>query len=156
MIKSVYFGCRIIELTNRQEQELKRIYEELLLIKLGLSRNFPRDVLYSRKSALGVRIMMPSTIINMLKAKLYIGNKRKGGIVKEAIELQEEYICVELGREISISYDPKERYWEKLWIDKVSDMFSTRGIKIHQNNESIHKITGNGTVMDLAVKYVEI
>ena len=74
---------------------------------------------------------MPSTIRNMLKAKLYIGNMRKEGIAKEAINLQEEFLSVEAGREISISYDPKEHYWKKLWIDKVSDMFSTRGIKLH-------------------------
>ena len=46
----------------------------------------------------------------MLKAKLYISNKRKGGIAKEAIDLQEEYIRVEAGREISVSYNPKEHY----------------------------------------------
>ena len=92
----------------------------------------------------------------MLKAKLYIGNKRKGGIAKEAIELQEEYIRVESEKEISVLYNLKEWYCKKLWIDKVSDMFSTRGIKIYQNNESIHKIMGNSTVMDLVVKYVEI
>ena len=109
MITSMYFGCGIIELTIKQEQELKRLYKEPLLIKLGLSRNFPRQVLYSRKSALGIGIMIPSTIINMLKAKLYIGNVRREGVAKEAIDLQEEYLRVEAGREISVAYNPKER-----------------------------------------------
>ena len=45
MIKSIYFDCRIVELTEKQEKELRRIYKEPLLVKLGLSRKFPRDVL---------------------------------------------------------------------------------------------------------------
>ena len=70
------------------------MYEEPLLSKFGLSKNFLRQVLYSRKSALGIGIMTPSTIIDMLKAKLYIGNIRKEGVAKEAIDLQEEYLRV--------------------------------------------------------------
>ena len=108
MIKSVFFGCGIIELNEQQERELRRIYKEPLLLKLGLSRKFPRDVLYSRKSALGVGIMKPSTIIDILKAKLYLGNARRKGVTYEAIKLQEEYLKVEAGCEINIPYNPQE------------------------------------------------
>ena len=87
IIKSIYFGCRILELIIDQENELKRLYKEPLLVKLGLSRNFLRKVLYSRKSALGISIMTPSTIMNILRAKLYLGNKRMEGIANEAIKL---------------------------------------------------------------------
>jgi len=96
MIKSVYFRSGIVELNNKQEIELRRIYEELLLIKLGLSRKFPRDILHSRKSALGVGIMKPTTIIDMLKAKLFLGNVRRKGVTYVAIKLQEEYLKVRL------------------------------------------------------------
>ena len=122
---------------------MKRLYEESLLIKLGLSKNFPRQVLYSRKSALGIGIITPSTIINMLKAKLYIGNVRREGVAKEAIDLQEEYLRVEAERKISIAYNPKEHYWKKLWIDEVSDMFHSRGIKLHNNKTGSNSITEN-------------
>ena len=111
MIKSVFFGCGIVELNEQQERELRRIYEEPLLLKLGLSRKFPRDVLYSRKSALGVGIMKPSTIIDILKAKLYLGNVRRKDVTYAAIKLQEEYLKVKAGREINIPYDPQEWYW---------------------------------------------
>ena len=87
IIKSVYFGYGIFELIPGQEKELKRLYEEPLLIKLGLSQNFLWKVLYSRKSALGIGIMKPSSIINILRAKLYLGNKRKDSIANEAIKL---------------------------------------------------------------------
>ena len=155
MIKSVYFGYGILELTDNQEKELKKIYEEPLLIKLGLSRNFPRRVLYSRKSALGIGIMKPSTIINILNAKLYLGNKRMEGVANEAIKLQEEYLVVEAGRTISVSYKKENRYWKKLWIDEVSDMFSYRKISLYQNDENELAITKILTVKDLAVQYAQ-
>ena len=49
MAKSVYFGCGIVKLSRKQEDELKRIHEEPLLMRLGLSRTFPRTVSCSRK-----------------------------------------------------------------------------------------------------------
>ena len=77
MIKSVFFGCRVIELHPKEERELQRIYEEPILVKLGLSKKYLRAVLYTRKSALGISFMKPSTIIAILKLKQYVGNKRK-------------------------------------------------------------------------------
>ena len=41
MIKSVFFGYGVIELYSREEKELRRIYEEPMLMKLGLGRKFP-------------------------------------------------------------------------------------------------------------------
>jgi len=42
---NMHMRCRIITLTDKQEKELKRIYELLILKKLGLSINTPREVL---------------------------------------------------------------------------------------------------------------
>ena len=52
--------------------------------------------------------MTLSTIINVLRAKLCIGNIRMNRIAKESIELQEEYLCAEAGRNVSTSYLPEE------------------------------------------------
>ena len=49
--------------------------KKVILRKLGLSEWFPRDVLYLRKTALGVGIIKPSTIIDILALKLYVGHK---------------------------------------------------------------------------------
>ena len=70
----MYFRCRNIKLSQKEEIELKQIYKGLLLIKIGLS-NFLRLILYTRKSALEIRLMAPQTIISILKLKLYVGNK---------------------------------------------------------------------------------
>ena len=62
-----FFGSGILCLTDAQEKELKRTCEEPTLMKLDLSNKFPRAALCSRKSALGVGLMEPSTIIDVLK-----------------------------------------------------------------------------------------
>ena len=69
MIKSIFFGCGVIELNPKEVKKLKQIYEELMLIKLGFSKKFPRIALYTRKSALGVGIIKPETTIAILKLK---------------------------------------------------------------------------------------
>jgi len=112
LIKSVYFGIGIICLTPNQELELMRIYEPTILRKLNLSSKLPRRILYTRKLSLGIGIMKPSTIIDTLKAKLYLENVRKEGVAQSAIRLQEEYLAVEAGRRVSIPHNPEERYWQ--------------------------------------------
>ena len=76
LIKKAYFGCGVLSITLQQEEVLKKIYEPIILQKLGLSENFPRAVLHSRKTALGVELIAPRTIIDALALKLYLGHKR--------------------------------------------------------------------------------
>ena len=54
-------------------------------MKLRLSRKNPRTVLCNRKNALGVGIMTPKTIIDVLKAKTHLGNIWKRGETNKAI-----------------------------------------------------------------------
>ena len=42
LIKSIYFGYRVVYLNKVQEKELMKIYEEPILKKIGLSAKFPR------------------------------------------------------------------------------------------------------------------
>ena len=53
-----------------------KISELVLLKKLELSEKFPREILYARKSALGVGLLKPSTIITILTLKIYTYKKR--------------------------------------------------------------------------------
>ena len=73
MIKSVYFGCGVISLTTSQINELKKIYEEPILIKLGLTKKFPREVMYMSKDSLGLGLLTPETILAIQRLKLYFG-----------------------------------------------------------------------------------
>jgi len=56
-MKSIYFGCGIIELLDPQEKVLKKIYKETIPVKLNLGRKFSRAILYVRKSAMGVGLI---------------------------------------------------------------------------------------------------
>ena len=49
IIKKVYFVCGVLSLMPQQETMLKKTHEPMMLKKLGLSENFPRAVLHSRK-----------------------------------------------------------------------------------------------------------
>ena len=76
-------------------------------MKLGLSRKFPRMALYSRKSILGVGLILSSILIVTLKLKLHIGNKRKLGNAVESIAIQKESQEVDAGREVILGEDPQ-------------------------------------------------
>ena len=110
MIKSAYFSCRIVILRTKEDQELRKIYEAPILLKLGFSKNFPRTILCTRRSALRIGLMMPQTIIEILKLKLCIGNKRKKWNAYEAVKAQEDIIRVEAGRNFTIREDLSRRY----------------------------------------------
>ena len=69
LIKQVYFGSGVLNLNPKQEEELMKISKVTLLRRLGLSERFPRKILYTKKSQLGVGILKPSTIIIILSMK---------------------------------------------------------------------------------------
>ena len=92
------FGSGIVYLTDAQEKELKRTCEEPILMKLGLSKKFPRAALCRWKSALDVGLMEPSTIIDVLKLNMFIGNMRKRGNAAKRMKFQLEQQIVEAGR----------------------------------------------------------
>ena len=90
-ITSVFFGSGIVCLTDAQEKELKWIWKEPILMKLGMSKKFTRTASCSRKSALDLELMEPSTITCVLKLKLFIGTTRKIGNVAKYAQCQLEY-----------------------------------------------------------------
>ena len=51
---------------------------------------FLRSILYTRKTAIGIGIMNPSTIIDTLVLKLYIGYKRQKSRIAMLIKVNEE------------------------------------------------------------------
>ena len=114
MLTSVFFfGSGIVCLNDEQEKELKRIYEEPTLMKLGLSKKFLRTALHSLKSVLGAGLTEPSTIVDELKLKLFIDNMRKRGNAENSIQCQLEYQVAEAGRNIKFGKNPKLRHWTK-------------------------------------------
>jgi len=90
LIKKVYFSCRVMSISHQQECVLKQIYESIILRKLELSENFPRAVLYLRKTALGVGLLSPKTIIDALARKLYLRHQRADDRIGKVIQINED------------------------------------------------------------------
>ena len=85
VLMSVFFASRIIDLSLKEGKVLVKIHEEPLLVKLGLSSKYYRKALCNRKEALGIRLMKPKIIVDMVKLKLFVDNKQKEGNAKVAI-----------------------------------------------------------------------
>ena len=50
--------------------------------KMKLGNKFPRKLLHVRKSALGIGLVEPNTVMDSLALKLRVGNKRSKGELK--------------------------------------------------------------------------
>ena len=57
LITQVCFGTGAIAINKNQEEILKKISEPAILRKLDLSEKFPRRILHTKKSKLGVGIL---------------------------------------------------------------------------------------------------
>ena len=86
----VYFGCGIVKLLPQQERILMKLSKRVLVKKIGLGENFPREVLYSRKSALGVGLLKPTTVLAILSMKLYVGHMRMEDQMSKMIRIIQE------------------------------------------------------------------
>ena len=92
MIKSVFYGAGVYLITEEQECQLCKIYEGLLLRKLGYSEKFPRALLYVYINAMGLGFMKPRTIADQLRVKLLVGHERFQTETNELIETLHEFL----------------------------------------------------------------
>jgi len=84
-----------MSLIPNQEYELMKIYELTILRKLRLSKNFPRQILHTRKSTLGIGIMKLLTIVDTLALKLHIGHKRQSSRISTLIQANKEEALIQ-------------------------------------------------------------
>ena len=77
LINIVFFRCRVVSIAKAQEVELRKMHEIILLIKIEWSRNFPRNALCSRKSALVIGLHKLNTTIEAMKLKLCVENEKR-------------------------------------------------------------------------------
>ena len=113
LLKSIFFGCGIILITNNQEKELKRIYEAPILLKLELSKKLPYYVLYMCKTAGGIGLLKLLTAIVMAKVKQYVGNMKIQSNVAQNIKLNKDYTIYESGYStIPIQIKAENQFWK--------------------------------------------
>ena len=106
-----------------------KIYEPVILRKLGLSIKFPSNILYARKSMLGVKLMSPSTIMDILALKLYIGYNRGESEVAKIIKILEENAWLQYGYSgyiLETSRDKKPK--QLIWSNKIQQMLEKRNL----------------------------
>ena len=156
LCKKVYFGSGVFTLNEKQEDILKKIYEPVILKKMGLSEKFPRSALYSRKTALGVGLMAPNTIMNALALKLYLGHNRSNSALSKVIKINEEnarlfYGCSGHILDVDLNIKPKRITWS----DEIQHMLSNRKLSICNRTNERKWITANNSIMDYAIKYVK-
>ena len=72
-------------------------YEPIILKKLGLSERFPKKILYTRKTTLGIGIMKPLAILVILALKLYIGYNRLDISIAKIIRINKEIAQIQYG-----------------------------------------------------------
>ena len=108
LIKTVFFGYSVINITKAQEEELKKMHEKPILI--GLSRNYPRKVLCMRKSTLRIGLMEPRTIIDVLKFKTCIRCKLRIGNSGECTTAHEEFQEIKADGRIMLGEDLERRH----------------------------------------------
>ena len=94
---------------------------------MGISEKFPRLVLYSRKSALGVGLMSPNTIVSSLALKLYAGHNRYKSKLLKIIRINEENTRLYYGYSSSVLNTKRELKPKVVtWSDEVQEMLSIR------------------------------
>ena len=66
------------------------MHKLVILNKMGLSEKLLRKVLYTRKSVLGVRLMLPIIIMSMLTLESHARHNRSNTEVTKIIKIHEE------------------------------------------------------------------
>ena len=108
---------------------MKKISEPVLLKKLGLSKKFPQDVLYARKSALGIRLLQPNIILASLLLKMYLGHMRMQDTISKIIQINKENVGFQYGYNkelLSILIKYKQNI--STWSNEVGEILNSRGI----------------------------
>ena len=144
-----------MSISPQQECVLKQIYEPVILRKLGLSENFPRAVLYSRKIALGVGLLVPRTIINMLAIKLYLRHQRAKDKTSVLIQIIKDNARVQYGYFKSIiKTDRIVKPTRITWSNKIQQKLSRRKIEIINRVYEPKQFFKNKVIIEIVVEYI--
>ena len=112
--------------------------------------------MYLHKTALGLGLMRPNTILTSLALKLYIGHTRLNSPTNDLITANLQMVQVEAGRNINFEdIDPNTRTWNETWIDRVFSECRKREISVERETNFLKDVTRNRTVMDFAVDFAD-
>jgi len=94
----------------------------------------------TNRTAIGVSLLQPYTIVAIATLKQYIGNIRLMRNVGQMIVTTEELVVIKTGyRGRCIDFISECRYWKKMWIDNINEYFKSRDLLI-MNSHNSHSI----------------
>ena len=95
------------------------------MCKMGLGDNFPRKKWYVKKSALGVGLTEPQTVINYLAIKLCVGYNKSKCDLTSVINMHEDVYKddIVLPRKFR-----KLKHLKAGWIEEIEDRFQRNSI----------------------------
>ena len=130
---------------------LKKTCEPVLLKKMGLSVKFPQKILCARKSALGIGLLSPATIIDALALKLCLGHKRINDEVAKVIGVIEDKAATQHGHAQHLLQMKREFKPEQITqSDEIEQKISARQLKIINGDEINKRWTANKTIIEYA------
>ena len=103
---------------------------------------------------LGLGLISPQIVIDMLALKGYFGNKRVCRNVAIMIDINEQFINQVSG--VSSNWDQikqKDRFWNLSWVDSIASKLQLRRITICNNTRT--KYTENKTLIDYCMVFSE-
>ena len=124
-----------------------KISERTLLKKLQLSEKFPRKMSHARKSALGVGLMKPSTILAVLALQLCVGHQRMQDPTATMTQTTIDNESIQLGHsENTMKFETKYKIDATTWCDEVAEILLSREIEI-VNDKTVEFVrTTNKTI----------
>ena len=154
LIKKVFFGCGIFNLSEKQERILESIYETPILRKMGLSIKFPRTLMYVSTEKMGLGLLRPKTIMNQLQTKMLVGHCRIRSETYNLVQILHETIQFQYGLSTNIAHIRSTQvYWQRSWLDSAYHALRTRGISLRHSTWSFSMISKNETLMDVAGRF---
>ena len=116
---------------DAQDVELRKTYENLLVRKLGLGSNFPRQIIRSTVTEMGVGTVSPKTVISSLTLKLHRSHKRMKSENGTIIKIIENSALIEKGSKGGSSrHNDVKDSGPSLWIEGARKMLDERKAKI--------------------------
>ena len=109
-----------------------------------------------RKSALGIGLVEPNTVMDSLALKLCLGNKRSKGELTSMIKHHEELSLNDSGLPENVRRNVCNLiHWKVGWIEEINEKLNSRFLVVKENNENETTNTNNEFIMECAIDCVQ-
>ena len=105
---------------------------------------------------MGVGLLAPRTIVDILSLKLYLGHQRMQSKVAKIIQINEDNARLSYGYSRSVLETKRIHKPEKvIWCNEIQAKLDRRRLSMENRINEVKWISTNLTIMDYAIKYVD-